>query len=757
MGGEPSTFQAKMKNNEEKTNKYLSQIMKENLISGKEKNVEEKNEDFKSNLTIRIYSEEKCSTKYKEYLKSIKMDKWNIKYLDNGFSKEKTKELQNEYKAKSKNRQNFDEILVIIIDSYESFIKTTRDKNKNFLNNFNDCLFPEQQPFFLFINKNYKDFDYTSTESFPLEDSYTDFDRNCIDFISNNKEENNIEIHYKFEYNDYSSVKTFLDKKKENKDNFNIIINHQEYIYNSQYYEEESQDNLQRALKNSKSMIIKNFDNNINLEDDYEFLSKINAKNEVTYHFEYYKPKFKKSFDEFLEQYDLLDKRNFRVQYYCYSPYIQLQRICGYYHEYGDLLIKDKFAKYPSRINIGVCGRAGAGKSTLLNVILGEKRCLEGQGTSVSTFITSYSHPRYPINFIDFPGFGDKNYAVDLINHIKTKNSELKEVKEEIHAMIYCIKLNDRTFLDKEEDVIDVLNKLNIKIIFVYTRGERETSSQFRRFKSNFLNDLEDILKKKNINNIDLEEDIKVVSVYSMKEEKNGHIIDPFGLDKLFEEIHKSLQDKKISNDLLEKIKKEQSEEKINELIKSTKLLKICQSRKELILAIREKVSLKISLFLGKFILSSPKYYFMNVDDILLSLWSDVYGLINELSCAYCKTLDKDESAKLVKQIVYMIKDFSKESYKMNEDEEVKEIKGVMNKWYLRILGIILSPLVIIAGGAAATLYSGKIKELIYQTYEEGGGINLSSYLYLFAEGLNEGIDGLEKISEEFKKSYEGH
>ena len=263
MGGEPSTFQAKMKNNEEKTNKYLSQIMKENLISGKEKNVEEKNEDFKSNLTIRIYSEEKCSTKYKEYLKSIKMDKWNIKYLDNGFSKEKTKELQNEYKAKSKNRQNFDEILVIIIDSYESFIKTTRDKNKNFLNNFNDCLFPEQQPFFLFINKNYKDFDYTSTESFPLEDSYTDFDRNCIDFISNNKEENNIEIHYKFEYNDYSSVKTFLDKKKENKDNFNIIINHQEYIYNSQYYEEESQDNLQRALKNSKSIIIKNFDNNI--------------------------------------------------------------------------------------------------------------------------------------------------------------------------------------------------------------------------------------------------------------------------------------------------------------------------------------------------------------------------------------------------------------------------------------------------------------------------------------------------------------
>lgn len=52
-----------------------------------------------------------------------------------------------------------------------------------------------------------------------------------------------------------------------------------------------------------------------------------------------------------------------------------------------------------------MCGRAGAGKSTLLNVILGEKRCLEGQGQSVSTYITSYSHPKYPIKLIDFPWF----------------------------------------------------------------------------------------------------------------------------------------------------------------------------------------------------------------------------------------------------------------------------------------------------------------------------------------------------------------
>ena len=684
------------------------------------------------------------------------MEKWNINYFDNGFSPEKTKEIQNIYKTKSKNKKNFDEVLVILIDSYESFIETTRNNNKNFLNTFNNSLYPEQQPFFLFVNKNTKDFEYLKSEDFPLDKSYTEFDKNCIDFISNRKEEYNIEIYYEFEFNDFSYLKSFLEKKKENKDNFNIILGNNEYIYNSQYYEEESQDNIQRALKNSQTITIKNLDYNIKLEDDYEYLSIINENNKVKYHFEYYKPKFKKSFDDFLSQYDLLDKRNFRIQYFCYSPYIQLQRICGYYHEYGDLLIKDKFAKYPSRINIGVCGRAGAGKSTLLNVILGEKRCLEGQGTSVSSFITSYSHPKYPINFIDFPGFGDKNYSEDLIKHIRTKNSQLKEVKEEIHAMIYCIKLNDRTFLDKEGDVINELYKLNIKIIFVYTRGERENSSQFRRFRSNFLNDLEEILKNKNIEGIDLENDIKIVSIYSMKEEKNGHIIEPFGIDTLFKIIHDSLKDKKIPLEILEKIQNVEDENEINKIIESTKLMKICKSRNELMEAIRKKVSIKISLFLGKFVLSCPKYYFMNADDILLSLWSDINSLINELSCAYCKTLDKDESLKLVKELGRLIKDFFKEGSKMTEDEDYKEMKGYM-KWYLRILGLILSPIVIVAGGAAATILSGKIKETIYKTFEEGGGINLSSYLSLFAEGLNEGIDGLEKISEEFRKSYSGH
>lgn len=206
------------------------------------------------------------------------------------------------------------------------------------------------------------------------------------------------------------------------------------------------------------------------------------------------------------------------------------------------------------------------------------------------------------------------------------------------------------------------------------------------------------------------------------------------------------LKEKKISNDILDKIKKEENEEQIQ----STALIRICKTRKELIKAIREKVSIKISLFLAKFILSCPKYYFMNTDDIILSLSSDINSLIYELSCAYCQKLDKDESLQLTNEVLRTVKEFIKGGLEMTKDEE---FRGAL-PWYLRILGIILSPLIIIAGGTAAAILSNEIKKIIFSEFEKEGKINLSTYLYLFAEGLNKGIDGLYKISDNFRNIY---
>ena len=80
---------------------------------------------------------------------------------------------------------------------------------------------------------------------------------------------------------------------------------------------------------------------------------------------------------------------------------------------------------YPAKINIAICGPAGSGKSTLINTILREKRCLEGQGGSITNFVSQYTSLDYPITFIDFPGFGDKDYANQLISIIRHSSPKI--------------------------------------------------------------------------------------------------------------------------------------------------------------------------------------------------------------------------------------------------------------------------------------------------------------------------------------------
>ena len=578
----------------EDSKKYFNLTLDKDIIKDEDKIIKERKEELKYNLTIRIYSDKKCSKKYKNYLNSIKMIDWQIIFLDERICEEKTKELVEKYKAKSINKKVFDEVLVILIDSFDSFINMSKNDNMNFLKSFNNELTPEEQPFFFFINKNEQDFEYITSELIIFKNiNCKEFERECINFINSFKDEYNIEIIYKIKYDIYDIIISLLKSKKNNKDNFNIIFeNGKEFIYSNKFIDEDEQQYIDELIEKNKYLIIKNLDYKIQFESDFDFLKKLSQQANVVFYFETYKPKFNKTFEDFLAQYESLDKRNFQVQNYYFSPLKNFQKFCGYYHEYENVI--NKFVKYPSKINIGVCGRAGAGKSTLLNVILGEKKCLEGQGRSVSNYIASYSHQKYPLNFIDFPGFGDKNHADNLIKLIKEKNCQLNNFIAKIHIIIYCVKFGERTFLDKEESVVYELINLNIKIIFVFTKGEKEDSSQFSRFKYNFLIDLSNILKGKNIN-IN-KKDINIISIYSMQEEKHGYIIKPFGLDKLFKVIYEYFKEYIIEDWALEEIKNTEDEKMLAEIIDLTGLTKIYLSKNELIKAIKNKISGKIKL-----------------------------------------------------------------------------------------------------------------------------------------------------------------
>ena len=128
-------------------------------------------------------------------------------------------------------------------------------------------------------------------------------ERECLKFISEIKEEYYIEIHYTIKYIENTIIKSFLDKKKINKDNFNVCFeNNQEFIYSSKYYPEDNENNILEYLSSSNILIVRNLDCDIKLKEDLDYLKEISKKNEVKIHFKYYKKQYNEIFDNFLSQ-----------------------------------------------------------------------------------------------------------------------------------------------------------------------------------------------------------------------------------------------------------------------------------------------------------------------------------------------------------------------------------------------------------------------------------------------------------------------
>ena len=157
----------------------------------------------------------------------------------------------------------------------------------------------------------------------------------------------------------------------------------------------------------------------------------------------------------------------------------------SYYNELGDIFsfknsegekIKiniEEISDNPAYINVLLLGRSGSGKSTLLNLILDEKKSIEG-GTGLSTTsknLISYRKNKVPIKFFDVKGIENQETVDNYLKILAEHNLNSDYTKDPINAIFYCIKYKTDTVMEQMEiSLFEKLIEFNIPILFLITK-----------------------------------------------------------------------------------------------------------------------------------------------------------------------------------------------------------------------------------------------------------------------------------------------
>ena len=743
-------------------------IIKENKNKEQLKALEkERKEKIKYDMNIIVYSNEKISPSFKGMLNKVKHEEWKvIGYLEE-FSEINSnkiiKRLKEDYEKKT-----FKNVILIPIKSINAFKETLNDNNKNIFDQFSD-LEIDEQPFTIFIDYDDNDFDYSISELENSEISFENFKKAYYEKLVYDEE---IEIHINFNINknEGEKIKSLLNmikRKKIHGDDFEIKVNDKTY-YKFLYGQENKILNDNLDLFNTEnnndnfdiSIII--YNSNINISQEINDYTKMGVLENNIYFYNYKSSKDKIVDNTFKSEYPELDDRNINIINYSKNIYNILFKICGYYNQFGDIILKNKMSFYPVKINIAICGPAGSGKSTLINTLLGEKRCLEGQGISITNYISQYTSLEYPITFLDFPGFGDSDNSEKLIKTIREKNLQLKNSKESIHIVLYCIKFNQRTFLSNEPDVIEELIKLNVKIIFVITRSESPNERSFTRYRKTIINEIQNIIRNKKIEPEMVKKVLGdnfekiIIPIYCRKEKIHGQFVKTFGIDVLFNLIYDFLSPNIID------IKSIINENDTQNIFESNFFLKIYESQDKISKSVEEKITIQCSLFIFKFLIYLPKMIYSKFDEIpeiLLILFLEFLYSISEI---YLIEFNISEALKIFKDNILPF--FNKLSDEKNqsefkneillpENDEDKKFMSVVKKImpYYKFAFPILSPLVYSLNILLLPLSSGLCKLLLKDLFPELFNLEPKFYLIKIAESLNLGIKGLKKISEKYE------
>lgn len=739
--------------------------------------------NHKFELNIFIYSDDNLD-KYK--LNSIKSNdtkiyNWQKKEFI-GFSRDKSKEICK--KCESDFKENtFKNVVVIPIKSMNFFNSIIEEEKKDIFIDF-DKLKVESQPFFLIIDEDENNSDFIveevtlsayETKEGKKELKFKEFSEkiylNILELKTLDKDFQ-LKIDFKILLIDtLNKFKEYIFKTKEEHIDFEIYINNKLFyqnLYGIENIDIKKDDNFIGMLREdiilgkilNISLLFYNINSLVYL--DYKFFD-IKEVKFLSYNFR----KFKLNKILRKEKYSHLDKRNFTVIRRWKSPTNNLLKYTGYFNQLGDLVLFSQIPLYLAKINIAVGGYIGSGKSTLINTILREKRCLEGRGSSMTNYISQFALKDYPINFIDFPGFGAKKNGKEnstlFEEEISNKISELKQINEEIHCFLFCIKFEQRIFDETDEELIKVFNsilELKIRTFIVITESEKEDTREFKDYKDIIIKNLENIKKNKNktkFNKVfgsDLDKNI--IPIFSKDKIIHGNKIKAFGLDNLFKILHEYFKDKEI------KLKKEIyfDDEKLKYFIEKNELLKIFESKKKLSDAFRKKIEIEVEKFMMKIFLRAPKYIYSFSEENIYEIMNILMEVMFSLGNCYLNHQNDVEKYQMLNILPFQeIKEnlFSKSGLKGLEEEIKKMAEDINNSipWYVKTFFPILSPLYYTFGTILVKFFSEKIINYLLGDEFKPDTIIFDMYFKLLIEFLNKGIDGLEAISEYFAKLYE--
>lgn len=729
-----------------------------------EKIKKERKDKKKYELNIYIYSNHIRNYHLIELLSDYNKDifDWKIQIIENEFSKLNSGKLI-EYFKKNYENEIFKDVLIIPINSFSEFENDIVINEKNILAHF-ESLIPEMQPFFLLIDSEEEDFVQNENSEVSLNK-----------FLQLRRLEKDFEINIKFEIkkeeiDKIEAFKKLVLNKNENSDMFEIMI------YNLNIYisviRKEKINNFLEIFDN------KNYDSfdisfvsitqNANFREEFEsykILDK-NIREKKFRIFDFKEEKIK----AILDRYSYLDPRNFKIIRERSSIKAELIKYTGYFNQFGNLLFNEQNSYYPGKINIAVGGSIGSGKSALINTILGEKRCLEGGGHSKTNHISEYTLKDYPLNFIDFPGFGAKQGDIDntslFVNAIKKKMEQMEQINEIIHCILLCIKYGERLLDNKDNSiktVFDTIFEYEIKTFLIITQSEESNTKEFQNFKELLLTNINQITKnkdKKKISKVFGENfENQIIPIFAMKKKVFNNWVGPFGIDKLFNTLYIYFQSKRIylpdSNNQfsLNSGDYENSGRDIQIFIDKYELLKIFVSKEKFIKGLREKMKDEINKIIIIYFLKIPKLVYKTVSDVMYECCNDI---LDSLLNIYKVSIEGENN------IIIMIRKILEE-ITGNEETKIIEEGRMFDKEFdetkfplpLRFTSPFLTPLYYFFGGIALIFTKNKICNKITDIFMEIlVEKSLIKYFKDIINSFNKAIDSLEEISNNFTEKY---